>query len=426
MKVSYFNYHYDIEGSAIGAATQIRAIAAALTRLGHQVDLQFRTAKQPGEHREYLGLKKIQGLRRYGHVPRLIWRNFAFLREELKLLDRFRPDVVLAVSSYANFSVLAASRRRGLPLVLFAEAPLEYEYRLFYPQYYRYPWLTRFLEGINVRGADQVTCISEVLKGYLMRYEVPAAKLHVVPNGVDHLTFAPREPDPEFMERLDLKDRVVIGYIGSFEFFSEVERFLALAKSVIAAHNQVVFLFVGKGRVDDAIRRGAESGGLGPNFRFTGSLPHTLIPRLLSVMDIVISPYKEDYLFYGSSMKLLEYMAAGKAILFPALGQIKEVVCDGYNGMLYEPGDHLTLLRHLLELIEHEELRRRLGVSARLTIEKNWTWDIQGARLSDVLQLAWKNRQGGPSGPQTNDHFLTDTTKHENISRKVAKPAKGE
>ena len=124
MKVSYFNYHYDIEGSAIGAATQVRAIAAALTRLGHQVDVQFRTAKPPGEDREYLGLKKIRGLRRYGHVPRLIWRNFALIREELKLLDQFRPDVVLAVSSYANFSALAASPppppapgavRRGAP-----------------------------------------------------------------------------------------------------------------------------------------------------------------------------------------------------------------------------------------------------------------------------------------------------------------------
>lgn len=96
-----------------------------------------------------------------------------------------------------------------------------------------------------MRGADQVTCISEVLKGYLMRYEAPAAKLHVVPNGVDHLAFTPREPDPEFMARLGLKDRMVIGYIGSFEFFSGVERFLALAKKIIAAHSQVVFLLVG-------------------------------------------------------------------------------------------------------------------------------------------------------------------------------------
>jgi glycosyltransferase involved in cell wall biosynthesis len=397
MRVSYFNYHYDIEGSAIGAATQVRAIAAALARLGHQVDVQFRTAKKPGERREYLGLKKVPGLRRYGHVPRLIWRNFGLIREELKLLDQFRPDVVLTVSSYANFSALAASRLRRLPLVLFAEAPLEYEYRLFYPQYYRYPWLSRCLEGINVRGADQVTCISEVLKGYLMRYDAPAAKLQVVPNGVDHRLFTPREPDPEFMARFNLKDRMVIGYIGSFEFFSGVERFLALARQIIAVHNRVVFLLVGKGRVDDAIRCGAESDGLGPYFRFVGSLPHQLIPRVLSVMDIVIGPYKEDYLFYGSSMKLLEYMAAGKAILFPALGQIKEVVCDGYNGRLYEPGDAPTLARHLLELVESEALRRQLGAHARLTIENRWTWDIQAARLSHVLQRAWESRPGGRS-----------------------------
>ncbi len=397
MKVSYFNYHYDIEGSAIGAATQVRAIAAALTRLGHQVDVQFRAARQPGKPSEYLGLKQIRLLRRYGHVPRLIWRNFAFFRDELQLLDRFRPDVVLAVSSFANFSALAAARRRRLPLVLFAEAPLEYEYRLFYPQYYRYPWLSRGLEGLNVRGAHRVTCISEVLKGYLMRYEVPAVKLQVVPNGVDHLTFTPLPPDPEFVASLGLKDRLVIGYIGSFEFFSKVERFLALAQRIIATHPRVVFLFVGQGRVDDAIRQGAESLGLGPHFLFTGAMPHRLIPRLLSVMDLVISPYKEDYLFYGSSMKLLEYMAAGKAILFPALGQIKEVVCDGYNGMLYEPGDHDTLAHRLLELIANDDLRRQLGAAARLTIENHWTWDIQGARLAHVLQQAWESHSGGRS-----------------------------
>ncbi|MFZ5448776.1 MAG: glycosyltransferase family 4 protein [Thermodesulfobacteriota bacterium] len=393
MKISFFNYHYDIEGSAIGAATQIRAITAALTRLGHQVDLQFRTPKPPGKDREYLGFKKIQKLRRFGHVPRIFLRNFGLIREEFKLLDRFRPDVVLAVSSFVNFSALVATRRRGLPLVLFAEAPLEYEYRLFYPQYYRYPWLTRWVEGVNVRGAHQVVCISEILKGYLMRYEAPAAKLHVIPNGVDHFAFVPREPDPEFLASLRLEGRVVIGYIGSFEFFSNIKMIITLARKIIDADSRVVFLFVGKGRVDDALRHEAEATGLGPYFIFTGGIPHNLIPRLLSVMDIVISPYKEDYLFYGSSMKLLEYMAAGKAVLFPALGQIKELVCDGCNGRLYEPGDREAMASKLLELIAHEDLRRRLGARARQTIENNWTWDIQGRRLARVLELARKSHQ---------------------------------
>ena len=47
----------------------------------------------------------------------------------------------------------------------------------------------------------------------------------------------------------------------------------------------------------------------------------------------------------------------------------------------------------LLELITDEDLRRRLGAMARQTIEKNWTWDIQGARLAQVLQMARDNRK---------------------------------
>ena len=388
MKVSYFNYHYDIEGSSLGAANQIRALAAALTRLGHQVDVQFRTARPPGERRQYLGLKKIHALRRYGHVPRLIWRNFALIREELKLLDQFRPDVVLAVSSYANFSALAASRRRRLPLVLFAEAPLAYEYSLFYQQYYPYASLGRWIEALMVRKADQVVCISEILKGFLCCYGASAPRLHVVPNGVDQRLFKPLPPDPELQTRFALQGRSVVGFVGSFQFFCGTAEFARLARTVCDQHPQAVFFFVGQGEIDQELHRLAEVQGIGERFIFAGAVPHEEVPRYLSVMDLVISPYRGDYLFYGSSMKLLEYLAAGKPTIVPALGQIKEVVRDGENGMLYDPGDYAGLQRQLLQLLENPQRQRQLGVSARRTIEAGWTWDIQAARVAEVLKIA--------------------------------------
>ena len=61
------------------------------------------------------------------------------------------------------------------------------------------------------------------------------------------------------------------------------------------------------------------------------------------------------------------------------------------------PGDPPALAHHLLELVEGDALRRQLGVNARLTIENHWTWDIQGARLSHVLQLARERHPGGRS-----------------------------
>jgi glycosyltransferase involved in cell wall biosynthesis len=241
---------------------------------------------------------------------------------------------------------------------------------------------------INVRRAQQVICISEVLKGYLMRYGVPALKLQVIPNGVDHHAFAPGDPDKNLQERLALQHRVVIGYIGSFEFFAGVPGFMTMAKAICEADRRVVFFFVGEGTARLEIQHRANALGLQEHFRFIGRVPHDQVPAYLRVMDIVVSPYRHEYLFYNSPMKLLEYMAMGKATVSTALGQIKEVVDDGVNGMLYEPGNYDSMRAKLLELVRTPKLRQQLGINARKTMERNWTWDLQAARLVRVLQQA--------------------------------------
>lgn len=392
MRISYFNYHYDIDGITRGAAAQIRAIASGLERRGHQVDLHFRAAKQPGRREDFGGLKRITWLRRYGHVPRLLLRNLRLAHEERRILARFRPDVVLAVHFYCTVSALWAARRLKVPVVLFCETPMEYEYSLFHTRYYSYPSLGRWIEGATVRAADQILCVSEVLKAYLVPYGVPATKLHVVPNGVDHRVFRPQPPDEGLADRLGLHNRLVVGFVGSFHFFSDIPAFLQIAKSVCTQHPSVVFLFVGEGEAGRQIRQLAESFGVSRHFVFVGSIPHEEIPRYCSVIDIAISPYRGDYLFYGSSMKLLEYMAAGKPAVATALGQIKELISDGHNGMLFEPGDDAALHRKLLALIENRDLRVQMGALARKTIEQGWTWDIQTARIDNTLRLAVEHR----------------------------------
>lgn len=391
MRIAFFNYHYDITGAARGAAAQVSTIAAGLTQRGHQVDLQFRSAKQSEAEQSYAALKQINWLRRYGNVPRLLVRNLSLLSQERRLLAAFRPEVVLTVSSYGNFSALLAARLCRVPFVLFTEAPLEYEYSLFFKQYYSYPRLGRWIEGINVRGADQVTCISEVLKGYIIRYGVAATKLHVIPNGVDPQAFRPQPSDEELRAGFHLHDRLVVGFVGTFNFFAPVDTFAEVMKAVCERHPQVVFFFVGQGEASEQLHQAGKQLGLQNHLIFTGAVPHTQVPRYLSVMDIVLCPYRGDYLFYGSSMKLLEYLAAGKATLATALGQIKELISDGYNGMLFDADDPTSMEQKLLTLIENEDLRRRLGNNARRTIENGWSWALQLSRLEKVLYLACKH-----------------------------------
>jgi glycosyltransferase involved in cell wall biosynthesis len=387
MKIYYCNYHYDIEGIGAAPAIQIRSIAQALRGLGHQVDLQFLASKKIGPNNERHGLKKFRWARRYGHVPRLLLRNYRLLRREIQLMEAFKPDVVMAVNAFITISALVAARRLGIPTVYFTECPLEYEYYMCFPEYYRYPLLGRWMEGLWVRGANQVISVSETLRGYLMGYEVPAHKIHVIPNGVDPLAFAPISPDQSIIKRLQLQDRVVVGYVGSFEFL-DLEKFVTFVKSLCDANSQVVFLFVGSGRFDEYFHHRIDELGIKERIIFVGRVKHDEVPHYLSIIDIGIGPYRGDYLFYNSPMKLLEYMAAGKPAVLPAQGQIKELIQDGYNGMLYEPNDYDALRAKLLRLIDDKALRLSLGTKARKTIEQHWTWDKQAGRILQVLELA--------------------------------------
>ena len=391
MKISFWSYHYYIEGRSRGPAANDRSIASALRRRGHEVELEFRAQKQESRsagEAVLRGLKRISWLRRYGHVPKLLLRNIKLGRQERRILGTLQPDVVMALSSYCNISALRAARSRSVPFVLYVHAPLEYEYSVFHSRYKTYSGIGTRIEGIKVRKADQVICVSEILKDYLMRHGAPATKLHVVPNGADLNIFKPAAPEAELLDKFNLRGKVVAGFVGSFSFFTDVKRFVRTLKAVCDKHENVSFLFVGNGEGGRRITEAAEPLGLREKLIFVGPVEHAEVPRYLNAIDIAVCPYRSDYLFYNSPLKLFEYMAAAKPVLSVPLGQIREVIRDGYNGVFYDCDDESSMAGKLSALLSDAELRKRLGANARRTVEEGWTRDHQAARIEKVLELA--------------------------------------
>jgi glycosyltransferase involved in cell wall biosynthesis len=395
MKISSFNFNSDIGGGAMGSALQSGAIADGLRRRGHDVRLHFPAVRRGGHRKAGGGTERTGALRRYGHIPKLFARNAPWTRRCLETIDLEGPDLVLGLNSLCNVALPLACRIRSVPLVLLCEEPAEYEYSFFYSRYYTYPALSRWLEKAALDSAAQVLCISEVLKGYLVRSGLDATRLHVVPNGVDHRLFRPMPQDEGLRDSLGLTGRLTIGFVGSFNFFPDVRAFIAEARYLVDAHPDVRFLFVGQATNAGGLEQAAASAGLGGSFVFAGPSAHERIPAYLSIVDVAISPYRSDYLFYGSSMKVLEYMAAGKPVVAPAMGQLKELVLDGHNGLLYEAGDLASFGSKVAELVRDPALRARLGEQARRTVERGWTWDVQAQRIERVLLKAL-DRHGAP------------------------------
>jgi len=87
--------------------------------------------------------------------------------------------------------------------------------------------------------------------------------------------------------------------------------------------------------------------------------------RLLSTADAFILPSYHE----GLPMSMLESMAWGLPVIATPVGGIPEVIHNGHNGLLVDPGHQAQLVHAMQQLIEDEALRVSLGIAARQSVE---------------------------------------------------------
>ena len=137
--------------------------------------------------------------------------------------------------------------------------------------------------------------------------------------------------------------------------------------------------------------------GIAPRVVFTGIVPRDEIPSYVSTFDIALQP---AVVAYASPLKLFEYLALGRAIVAPDQPNIREVLDDGVNALLFDTRDPDGLTDAIDRLTGDDVLRERLARGARLSIaQRGLTWarnaervvalfdDLLGARAGVVREV---------------------------------------
>lgn len=138
-----------------------------------------------------------------------------------------------------------------------------------------------------------------------------------------------------------------------------------------------------------ALRSAIAEAGLEKAVQIVGECgPADLMRELRRAQAYVLPSYEE-----GLPMSLLEAMAAGLPPVTTPVGAVAEVVKDGVNGLLVEPGDVAALAERLSTLLGDPLLRKRLGSAARETALARHGPDA-GAR---ALDLAYREAIDGPA-----------------------------
>jgi glycosyltransferase involved in cell wall biosynthesis len=238
------------------------------------------------------------------------------------------------------------------------------------------------------KQASKIVVVSKAVGKRLQTYwRVPADKIMTVPNAVDLELFNPMVENPGTRTEVGLGDEPVVMFIGSFLPWHGLDNLIEAFSKVVLEIPRAKLVLVGDGWIRADLEVQAKEVGLADKVIFTGSVPHQKVPALLSIADVAVAPYPDlSAELWFSPLKLFEYMAAAKAIVASSVGQVAEVLEDGYSGLSVEPGNVEALSQALIKLLKDKELRWSLGKNARREAVEKHSWQSRASKLEEIYR----------------------------------------
>lgn len=364
--------------SSVHAQEMLRA----MLKRGFQVDLF--AANFGGAVAEEFNSLRIHSIaaerrERPAERERAALANNAAIRDLLYRINRERQfEMIYERHALWNFAGMEFAREQDIPGVLEINAPVLEE------SGGRHLLVDRAgAEDAAMRAyraATVIRCVSQQLAHIVERHPTARGKVQVIRNAVNAERFAWAAPT---LERQP--DTFVIGFVGELRAAQGLNTLISAFQLVADALPWARLVIVGDGEEREALEREVAARDLTTRVAFVGGVPAHEVPGWLASFDVGVAPVPQLNGYYGSPLKVFEYMAAGLPIVASRIGQIEEVIKDGVTGVLVAPGDREALAQALYDLGEAPETRQKLAEAARAQASSTHSWE---AALTRILKHA--------------------------------------
>jgi glycosyltransferase involved in cell wall biosynthesis len=230
-----------------------------------------------------------------------------------------------------------------------------------------YP-VIRLLQQKYVKHVSRFIAVSNATKKLAMEHlRVKEEQINVVYNGVDTNIFSPPTTTAKDVETKYSRPTVL--YVGRMVSKKGIHTLINAMPEVLRVFPETRFLFVGGGNIPlyKAITR--KMGILKKNFSFVGHVGYLDRPNIIREATVFVNPS----FFENCSLSILEAMSCGNAVVASNVGGNPEIIKTGKNGLLVPPLDHARLAGSIISLLRDENLCRKLGSEARLTVERSFS-----------------------------------------------------
>lgn len=256
-----------------------------------------------------------------------------------------------------------------------------------------------FLDKLVCRRADRIIAVSDFIATELKKYGIEN-KVDVIRNGVNTHKFSPKVSGNEIRRKYGLEGSRVLLFSGRLVPSKGIEFLLKALPIVIREHPNVKLMIAGGttysiknslySEYNAMLRKIVDSNDLNDFVISQGHVNFSRMPAYYAAADICVMPSVYEPLGNVS----LEVLASGRPLIASRTGGIPEVVENRKNGILVPPKNPRALADALLELLDDEDLRKKIGRNARKKAE-TMSWDKVGRWVLRVLKAVKEARCGG-------------------------------
>ena len=176
------------------------------------------------------------------------------------------------------------------------------------------------------------------------------------------------------------QEQIVIGNVSKIQERKGFNYYLDLAQQITTNYDNVLFLVVGSGPIEEEIKRKSEEMGLNYKVIFTGYQTH--VEDLFAIFDIKVL----TSLWEGLPRVLVQAAAVGKPIVTFDVDGAWEIVEEGRNGFIVPMKDVDAMATKLEQLIEDEDLRKEMASYSRQKVSDLWTVEKMAADIDQIYQ----------------------------------------
>lgn len=367
MRMLYYNPTIN---EPAGAGSHGRGVAYALMEAGVEL-LAMPAPAGPNGSEKTVG-RRLTGMPEVLKLPardvRGRMRAIRGAQAAVRDVSAFSPDVAIirrAPYDYVLQHVISAAR---CPVIAECNGVAAMELDAYYGQG-TLPW-ERQSERHFYMSANACVAITDEVADQLGLVGVDPTRIKVIPNAVDTNAFrADGLTDSEVLEWRG-EAPAVLGYCAKVSPLHDLCTVVRAAESVANQIPGVRFLFVGITK-SDLTAAGAAPIVLDRSMA-PGVVPHMRVAPMLRGADIFWAALSNSH---GSPLKVFEYLALGRPVLFAAAGSGVRPIIDAHAGAVVGRADASGLAQAAIDRILNAPLRSAEGLRAREWTEARGGWE---------------------------------------------------